>query len=186
MYNKVLIVKLDKALGYEYFIDYAHPLATGNSGRVYLHRHIASLKVKRWLTANEHVHHMDEDKTNNTEDNLVILTAEEHHKIHNQTDRITKVCPVCDDLFTVVPSHSHAVNCSAACAGIACTKVFISKEELEPKLWYMTAQHLGKIYGLSDKGIIKKAKSLGCKMPPPYFHNKSEKFKHEQRKLNNM
>lgn len=39
-YNSKIIIQ-GTNLGYYYFIDKNHPLATGNSGRVLLHRHIA-------------------------------------------------------------------------------------------------------------------------------------------------
>lgn len=81
MYSKPInIVGTNK--GYEYFIDKEHPLATGNSFRVYVHRHIASIDRGYWLSTDEHVHHMDENKLNNDPTNLIVLSAEEHARIH--------------------------------------------------------------------------------------------------------
>jgi len=50
MYNKEISIK-GLNLGYEYFIDYEHPLATGNSGRILLHRHNISIKLGRWISS---------------------------------------------------------------------------------------------------------------------------------------
>lgn len=41
---------------YYAFYDPEHPLAGKKDGMVYLHRHIASLKIGRWLNRKEHVH----------------------------------------------------------------------------------------------------------------------------------
>lgn len=187
-YSKEIIVKIDTAnKGYEYFIDTNHPLATGNSGRVYLHRHVASITLGRWLTTDEHVHHIDEVKGNNDPDNLVILTNEEHAALHNGTEYHSIVCPICKRTFKVTTSGLlKRVNCSVGCMAKARIKINIDKDLLEKLIWYYPAIVVAKEYGLSDKGIIKKARSMGCLMPPPYFHNKSEKFKQEERLKNNI
>lgn len=185
-YTKEIQINIDIAIGYKYFIDKDHPLATGNSGRVYLHRHIASIKLGRWILSEEHVHHIDENKLNNSPDNLVVLTAEEHGKLHQNVEKLEKICPICDDTFYVVPSHHDRVTCSVECAALKCTKVHIDKIELEKLIWNYPYTVVGKMLGLSDNGVRKKAKYYGCKIPPPMFHNKSKAYKDEQRKLNNI
>ena len=47
-----------------------------------VHRTIAEAKAGRKLSALEEVHHIDGNPTNNNPDNLVVLTASEHSKIH--------------------------------------------------------------------------------------------------------
>lgn len=188
MYHKEIDLKLDIALGYLYFIDYDHPLATGNSGRVYYHRHIMSLILNRWLTSDEHVHHKDENKLNNNTNNLQVTSNKEHRKLHSSsTEFVNLTCPVCSNNFEVYKSQEFCrVTCSRTCQALNSCKVIISKEDLEPLIWSMSFTKLGKLLGLSDNGVRKKAKSLGCKMPPPFFHNKSEKYKQEQRELNDI
>ena len=51
--------------------------------RVYLHRLIAEQKEGRLLTPKEQVHHIDHDKLNNSPDNLVVLTPEQHARYHS-------------------------------------------------------------------------------------------------------
>lgn len=66
-------IKKDITLGYCYIIDVTHPLSSKH-GKVYWHRHIASVKEGRWLTRNEEVHHKSGDRSNNDPDNLVVLS----------------------------------------------------------------------------------------------------------------
>jgi hypothetical protein len=117
MYNKEITLKLDTTLGYLYFIDVEHPLATGNSGRVYLHRHLASIHSNKWLSSSEHVHHKDGNKLNNSIDNLEILSAKEHAALHATKNTLINVelqCPICNQNFiTTHPSHKY---CSTLCS----------------------------------------------------------------------
>ncbi len=60
-------------------------------------------KLGRHLSADEEVHHIDEDFTNNDPNNLMVLTKEEHLAIHANElvkyhDKIMK-CPVCGREF---------------------------------------------------------------------------------------
>lgn len=147
-------------LGYQYFIDYSHPLATGNSGRVLFHRHIASLKVGRWLTSDEHVHHIDENKLNNTPGNLEVLTIAEHNKIHFTKLKAIE-CKYCKSMFT--PKEGGIVYCLAKCASSARVKdKTITKELLEELLPFHSWKSLGHLFGYSDNGIKSRAKALGC------------------------
>ena len=50
--------------------------------RVYVHREVLARSLGRPLLSSEHVHHEDEIKSHNTEDNLVTRTNSEHRKYH--------------------------------------------------------------------------------------------------------
>ncbi len=154
-------LSITKDTGYYYFCDTEHPLATGNSSRVYWHRHLASLKYGRWLTSVEHVHHIDRDKLNNTLDNLEVCTASEHAKIHKPSAPLIEVsCKTCGNTFsTDVPSNF----CSQKCRSINNIKnISITKELLEETMPYHTWVSLGVLFNYSDNGIKKRAKSLGA------------------------
>lgn len=159
MYSKPIDIKPTLHLGYKYFCDTSHPLATGNSGRVMLHRHIASLKYNRWLTSKEHVHHIDGNKLNNDASNLEVLTLAEHNKAHKKV----YVCPGCGVSFQLTGDRTK--YCSLVCANTSRVKdVSITKElieELKPGLSWVA---LGKLFGYSDNGIKKRAKALGCNL----------------------
>lgn len=184
-------VKLDKTLGYYYFLDKYHPLASPRVHKVYYHRHMASIKLGRWLVSNEHVHHIDHDKSNNCHENLQVLSAEEHravHKLeHDITHKLEEMCPVCSNIFLVSINSSRLKTCcSAKCRIEHSIKWQITKEELEPLIWNYSYSYLSGLYGMSDVGIKKRAMSLGCNMPPPRFSSRTEAYRKELRNQNNI
>lgn len=185
-------LKVDKTLGYVYFLDKKHPLASADVGRVYYHRHVASIANQRWLTPAEVVHHIDGDKSNNNPSNLLVLTNSDHALLHKKQDGFDigykdLICPVCEKHFFVLNSSSHKrVTCSVSCAKKKSFKWNISKNELELLIWNMSYTDISKKYSISDTGVKKKAKSLGCLMPPPYFFSKTEEYRREQRRINNI
>lgn len=168
-YNKEIKIQ-GLHIGYPYFIDYSHPLATGNSGRVMLHRHVASMKVGRWLTTEEHVHHIDENKLNNLPDNLEVLSITEHNKIH--FTRLKPIeCKNCGSIFT--PKESAVSYCSIKCSNNSRVKdKALTKELLEELLPYHSWKSLGQLLGYSDNGIRSRAISLGCDIS---LRNKNKK-----------
>lgn len=164
MYNKEISIT-GTNLGYYYFIDYTHPLATGNSGRVLLHRHVASLNLGRWLTAKEHVHHIDEDKLNNLPENLRVLSLAEHNSIHFSKPLPTLQCEYCGEIYCI--EHGTKTRyCSHKCSTEArVLDKTITRESLDKLIPTHSWVALGKMFGYSDVGIKRRAKSLGCIIP---------------------
>ena len=164
-YRKELTLKRDKTLGYLYFLDRGHPLASPGVGRVYYHRHVASIKIGRWVTSHEHVHHEDENKLNNDHSNLEILTPSEHGKRHNPPQVYTKTCPPpCSTFFDT--TSSRRTFCSASCAKKAQRKFEVSKEDLHRMVWAHPTTHIAKMLGVSDVAVAKRCKKLGVDKPP--------------------
>ena len=63
-------------------------------------RYLLAVHLKRYLNEDEHVDHIDGDKTNDDIDNLQILTlAENNRKTHKKPD-VELVCPMCKKHFT--------------------------------------------------------------------------------------
>lgn len=60
-----------------------------NAGRA-LHSVIAEESAGRKVMPNEHVHHIDENKLNNHPDNLQIMTASEHARLHAIKNKLGK------------------------------------------------------------------------------------------------
>ena len=55
-----------------------------------VHRRIAEEKIGRELKAGEHVHHIDGNHFNNTPENIAVLSASEHSKLHASWKRRNK------------------------------------------------------------------------------------------------
>lgn len=70
-----------------------HPLADSN-GEVFEHRLVASQALGRGLRPGEHVHHINEDKLDNRAENLEVVDATEHARLHHQPTNLTdaEVC----------------------------------------------------------------------------------------------
>lgn len=56
------------------------------------HRVVMERHIGRPLRKGEHVHHIDEDKTNNDISNLQIVSPEEHGRIHRTKERACLRC----------------------------------------------------------------------------------------------
>lgn len=67
--------------GYLYIYKPTHPNSI-KSGYVAEHRLVAEEKIGRFLKNNEVVHHINENKHDNSPDNLQVMTASEHNKLH--------------------------------------------------------------------------------------------------------
>ena len=89
-------------------------------------RYLMSCYLKRYLKKDEHVDHIDNNKLNDTIDNLQILSpADNNKKNRHKRTYMTLVCPVCNNSFT---KESRQVNhkikngnnptCSRRCGGI--------------------------------------------------------------------
>ena len=165
MYTKELPeLKVQKDNQYIYFIDYLHPLAVGNSGKVYLHRHNASITLGRWLTSEEHVHHIDGNRQNNIPNNLQVLTNDEHNKIHHPSSLKELTCIICST--TYIQTEVDQKYCSTKCGDLSRVKNReITKELLDELIPKMSWVALGKLFGYSDNGIKKRARALGCTIP---------------------
>lgn len=75
-------------------------------------RYLMCVKEKRILRNEEHVDHIDNDKTNDSINNLQILTQEDNNKksrLVNNINRklITLKCPECEKIFTKPYNKSH-------------------------------------------------------------------------------
>lgn len=157
---------LDKGTGYLYFCDKEHPLANGAASRVLYHRHLASLKLNRWILPNEVVHHINHNKLDNRLENLEVLTASEHATKHAEElglcTKQLKKCIKCNKEFLAI----EALYCSRVCKDLDSIKnKEITKELLDELIPKYTWVALGKLFGYSDNGIKKRAKALGCIIP---------------------
>lgn len=108
---------------YLYALVPEHPFATKN-GYVLEHRVVVERNLGRFLTKEEVVHHVDENKHNNKIENLLVLSKSEHTSLHHKTGRTFKLftCPVCGKEFK---KELHQIKrgvrskCSRKCNGLA-------------------------------------------------------------------
>jgi hypothetical protein len=70
-----------KMNGYLFELCPNHPKANA-WGFVQQHKLVAEDKIGRYLRPGEVVHHIDEDRANNTSDNLQVMTQAAHRKLH--------------------------------------------------------------------------------------------------------
>lgn len=75
--------------GYREVYKPEHPNAM-EDGYVLEHRFIMSEHLGRPLTADEVVHHKDENKLNNDINNLEVMSRGEHSRLHNKDSRKTR------------------------------------------------------------------------------------------------
>jgi len=166
-YSKPIQLHKKRKNGYVRFTDKNHPLAD-KCGIVYLHRHVASLKIGRWLSPDDDVHHIDEDTENNSPENLDVLTHEEHRNIHNRrNDRFQwkeVPCQQCGKTFLAKKAKNK--YCSHDCAQKARRIFNIDAEQLERMVWETPAARLAQELGVSDVAIAKRCKLFGITKPP--------------------
>lgn len=77
-----------KGTGAPYRISYGGYVVIMVGGKeCYQHRVVMEAALKRKLRPDEHVHHKDGDKQNNSLDNLEVLLAADHHREHLTSER---------------------------------------------------------------------------------------------------
>lgn len=80
------------------------------------HRVIVERREGRTLGRFELVHHKNERKRDNADENLVVVTPKEHAKIHLQKHPDTKICESCGKEFTPAVNHrARTKTCSYEC-----------------------------------------------------------------------
>ena len=89
-----------------------------------LSRHLMEQRLGRMLTRTEIVHHINGDLTDDTIDNLEVLSTKEHRATTSQQSKwVNLVCPVCDKEFSRTTRRlrygekmGHRPCCSRECA----------------------------------------------------------------------
>lgn len=90
------------------------------TGYVFEHILVAEEKLGRKLQTGEVVHHINEVKTDNRPENLVVMSNEEHTRMHSTGKKGKNIpCPVCGTEFYAKPVeiiNRTRVTCSRSCA----------------------------------------------------------------------
>ena len=152
----------------------------------YEHRIVAEEMLDRPLKEGEVVHHLDENKTNNSPDNLLVLSGPMHAKLHTwleknvitpkpeYAERIEQGCVRCKECTKPIdPSFTF---CSTDCylKGHEKDRKYEhpDKETLEKLVWSKPTREVAKDFGVSDKAIQKLCNKLEVEKPPVGYWNK--------------
>lgn len=138
---------------------------------VYEHVLIAEDIIGRPLHPNEVVHHLDFCKSNNTPENLLVLSSEMHGKLHSWLDRYNLTpkspnslyssecnrCRVCGK-----PCSSQIENCSIECykEGVSLNSKMPDRDTLIKLVSDSPMTKVAKLLGVSDVAVRKWCKKL--------------------------
>lgn len=162
--------------GYRVIYMPGHPRAMTNDtwdGYVYEHLVVAENNLGRPLRKDEVTHHLDEDRSNNRHENLLVLERGQHIKLHEWLRRGAprlkdldekgknsgkpKCCKVCE----LTLQDKQKDYCSQKCSGLDRRKPRPDKETLADEITKESFLALGRKYGVSDNAVRKWAKNYG-------------------------
>ncbi len=164
----------------EIYLGKGHKGARQN-GCILEHRYVAEKILGRKLKDEEVVHHVDEDKENNKENNLIVFVSISDHTRFHQTGSLTKL----DDGTYI--SEIKYNNCQK-CGNLTMNKNFCSdecyyfykriavrptKEELEKLIIKYSFVSLGKMFNVSDNAIRKWCKFYNLPFRKKDLNNKN-------------
>lgn len=142
---------------YNYVYLPNHPKAH-QDGCVYEHVIVAEQMLGRLLSDEEKVHHEDQNRKNNSPENLIVFaTNADHARYHKTGIKILKgdhyispedvhCCPICG-------KKANNIYCSQKCSQEAQKRFNPSKEELEQDILNLSLVKVGEKYGVSDNAV---------------------------------
>ncbi len=148
-------------------------------GYVYEHRIIAEQFMGRRLNEDEDVHHLDSNRSNNLNRNLLVLETGQHMKLHvwlqqhvitpiegTKVDR-EKILKYCN---CGVQINNDANYCSTTCSHNDKKRIpELTAGELHKLVWSKPTVEVAKEFGVSDVAISKLCKKLDVKKPERGF-----------------
>lgn len=142
----------------------SHHLAS-KKGTVYIHRLVAERKLNRPLLKTEYVHHIDGDKYNNDEENLLVFrSVADHSAYHNgccimllndvwialvKKSIKPSICPLCGNEMKTTAS-----TCQSCYKKLKASHIPDS-ETLKKLLKEYSYEKIGTMYGITGKAVRK-------------------------------
>ena len=196
--------EIDINNGYIELMMPEHPNARAN-GTILEHRYVASKMLGRPLKKFETVHHLDENRTNNSPENLIVFrTNADHSRFHKigvmkLMNDGTYICPIAEkDIIQCEFCGKYFVKtsdklrfCSVECYRNNCVQMFgnrndrPTKEQLEKLITNKTFVEIGKEYGVSDNAVRKWCKKYGLPYKYRELHPIVEKSNTQERYIVN-
>jgi hypothetical protein len=134
---------------------------------VYEHRVIVANRLGRALRRDEHVHHKNEQKSDNSEDNLEIKSPKEHARLHMAKHPEARECSVCG--MTYAPLHrGRDKTCGGDCRSVEIMHSRLGAERFlalridEIRRSTSSLRGLGRLFGVTHITIARI-----CAWPPP-------------------
>lgn len=150
-----------------------------------IHVQVAEQKIGRKLGKKEIPHHIDENKLNNNEENLMVLRNETSHRlVHSNIPhelfktkdgsyvaiKEQRECPYCHGMFE--PSRNDDVYCDIKCFLADKAKNIPTAEELKQLVWSVPCSTLAKTFNVSDNAITNWCEKHGIDKPPRGYWQK--------------
>lgn len=88
------------SIGNPYLSGPYYRCSDGNNQQLNYHRYLIQQHLGRKLLSNEHIHHIDGNKLNNTIDNLMIVSPSDHRKLHKEKEWKDIKCLHCGIIFS--------------------------------------------------------------------------------------
>lgn len=175
-----------------------HPNARSN-GTILEHRYVAEQKLGRLLKKNEVVHHLDEIKTHNNPDNLIVFkTNSDHSRFHKIGEKIlqndgTYICPIsaskikkcerCGKYYIYSNMNKNKKYCSDECYKTELDNIrrykienglIPSYEQLLQLIQEKPFTEIGNIFGVTDNAVRKWCKKYNIPYKYRDIHLKVE------------
>ena len=137
-----------------------HPRNIGNSQCVYDHILAAEKMLGRFLTTEEVVHHIDENRSNNDFSNLMVFKTKSDHTRFHQTGKLKKekdyyISPANKCCDCGVEIYSQSTRCMI-CSKIQMRKVERpNRVELKQLIRKYSFLEIGRMFSVSDNAIRK-------------------------------